>query len=307
VIQPKLPRREELVNVLEFEESAKLALEPAVYATIAGGQRAGFDRITFRPRMLVPTLDLDMSVQLFGDTHFTPIVVGPVAQQRRYHAEAEMATMRGAAAARTAMIVSSRSSVPAAELAAQAKTPLWYSVDAADLDARRQIDQAVAAGYKTIWITSEAGSPPNWGRIEVIRRGLSIPFVIKGLGTVRDARMAIEQGAHGVVVSDHGGSAAAGATPIDLLPSIADVCHGKATVLVDGGFRRGSDIAKALALGAQGVLIARPAMWGWAAYGANGVQSVLEMLHEDLARNMGALGAPNLAGLTHEMMRVHRR
>jgi len=307
VSQSKLPRREELVNVLEFEESAQLALDAAVYSTIAGGQRAGFDRVTFQPRLLVPTLDLDMSVELVGETHFTPIVVGPVAQQRRYHAEAEVATMRGAAAARTPMVVCSRSSVPIAELAAQAKTPLWYSVYAADVDARKQIDQAVATGYKAIWVSSDAGNAPNWRRIEAIRRGLTIPFVIKGVTTVKDARTAIEQGAHGVVVSDHGGSAAPGTTPIDLLPSIADAIGGKATVLVDGGFRRGSDIAKALALGAQGVLLARPVMWGLAAYGAEGVRNVLEMLQEDLARNMGALGAPNLRSLTREMVRIHRR
>ncbi len=305
--QSKLPRRDELVNVLEFEESAQLALDPSVYSTIAGGQRAGFDRITFQPRMLVPTLDLDMTVELVGDTHFTPIVVGPVAQQRRYHAEAEMATMRGAAAARTAMIVCSRSSVPIAELAAQATTPLWYSVYASDVDARKQVDAAVAAGYKAIWVASDAGSPPNWKRIEGIRRGLTIPFVIKGVATVKDARTAIEEGARGIVVSDHGGSAAAGATPIDLLAPIADAVAGRATVLVDGGFRRGSDIAKALALGAQGVLLARPVMWGLAAYGAEGVRNVLELLQEDLARNMGALGAPNLRSLTREMVRLHRR
>jgi isopentenyl diphosphate isomerase/L-lactate dehydrogenase-like FMN-dependent dehydrogenase len=307
VSQTRLPRREELVNVLEFEESVQLALDPAVYSTIAGGNRAGFDRITFRPRMLVPTLDLDMSVELVGEKHFTPIVVGPVGQQRRYHPEGELATLNGAAAARTPVVVSSRSSVPIAELAAQTKTQLWYSVYAADADARRQIEQAVGAGCKAIWIASEAGSPPNWKRIEVLRRGLSVPFVIKGVTTVKDARTAIEEGAHGVVVSDHGGAAAAGATTIDVLPSITDACGGKTAVLVDGGFRRGSDIAKALALGARGVLVARPAMWGLAAYGADGVQNILEMLQEDLARNMGALGAPNLQSLTREMVRLHRR
>jgi len=82
---------------------------------------------------------------------------------------------------------------------------------------------------------------------------------------------------------------------------------GKAAVLVDGGFRRGSDIAKALALGAQGVLLARPVMWGLAAYGADGVQGVLEMLQSDLARNMGARGAPNLASLTRATIRRHSR
>src|SRR5262245_4795334 len=91
----RLPPRDELVNTLEFEEPAKLALGANTFATIAGGDRAPFDRITLRPRMMVPTLDLDLSVELFGESHFTPIIVGPVADQRRYHSEGELATLRG--------------------------------------------------------------------------------------------------------------------------------------------------------------------------------------------------------------------
>jgi len=302
----RLPRREELVNVLEFEDVAKLALEPAAFATIAGGERAGFDRITFRPRMMVPTLDLDLSVALFGDTHFTPVIVGPVAEQRRYHPEAELATRRGAAAARTAMIISGRSSVPLAEIAAHAGAPIWYATYA-DAGARHQIDQARAAGCKVICITTEASAPPDWKRIDATVRGLAAPFVVKGVMTAQDAKRAIDQGASGVVVSDHGAGAPGRSTPIDALPAVAEACAGTATVLVDGGFRRGSDIAKAVALGAQGVLVARPIMWGLAAYGADGVQGVLELLHNDLARNLGALGALNLQRLTREMVRIHRR
>ena len=302
----KLPRRDDLVNVLEFEEPAKLALSASVFATVAGGDRAAFDRLTFRPRMMVPTLDLDMGVDLCGEPHFTPILVGPVADQRRYHPEGELATVRGASAARAAVVITSRSSVPVRDLVAQAKTPLWFSVYA-DADARKQIDQAIAAGCKAICIASEPSEKPNWKRIEAIRRGIDAPIIIKGVMTTQDARAAIDQGAKAIVVSDHGGADEDKTTPIDVLASIVDAASGKAAILADGGFRRGSDIAKALALGAQGVLLARPVMWGLAAYGADGVQGVLQMLQGDLARNMGALGAPNLKSLTREMVRVHRR
>ena len=81
----QLAPRAELVNTLEYEEQAKLKLAPAVYSLVSGGDRAAFDRITLRPRMLVPTLDLDLSVTLFGDTLFAPIVVGPIGNQRRFH------------------------------------------------------------------------------------------------------------------------------------------------------------------------------------------------------------------------------
>ena len=132
---------------------------------------------------LVPTLDLDMSVVLFGETHFTPIVVGPVAEQRRYHADGELATLGGASATRTAVIVSSRSSVPITQLIARTKTPVWYSVYA-DADARIQIDQAQAAGCTVMCIATEASRAPNWKQIEAIGRGLRAPLVIKGVMTV---------------------------------------------------------------------------------------------------------------------------
>jgi 4-hydroxymandelate oxidase len=302
----RLPPLGELVNALEFEEPAKLTLDAATFATIAGGDRAAFDRITLRPRMMVPTLDLDLSVELFGDVHFTPLVVGPVAEQRRYHRDGESATVRGAAAAHTAIVLSSRSSVPIAELTAQPAAPIWFAVYADAPDARKQIDQARAAGCKVTCITAEGSGPPNWKRIEALCRGLAGPFVIKGVLTPHDAKTALDRGAAGVVVSNHG-SASATSAPMTMLPAVVEACAGKAAVLVDGGFRRGSDIAKALALGAHGVLLARPVMWALAAYGADGVRTVLELLQSDLARTMGALGAPNLERLTREMVRIHRR
>src|SRR3954468_1497504 len=108
---PRLAPRDELVNVLEYEDEARKKLSPAVFALIAGGDRAMFDRITLRPRMLVPTLDMDLSQTILGDTHFVPIIVGPVAEQKRFHPDGEIATAKGSAAAKAFMIVSGRSSV----------------------------------------------------------------------------------------------------------------------------------------------------------------------------------------------------
>lgn len=313
-LPPRRPPREELVNALEFEDVAKLVLPAAAYSTIAGSDRTAFDRITFRPRMLVPTMDLDLSVDLFGEKHFAPILVGPVADQRQYHAEGELATVRGASAAKAGVIVSSRSSVPIAEIAPQAKTPLWYSVYANDTNARRQVEQAVAAGCKAVCITIGASldagratstQRPDWKAVDRIRQGLDVPIVIKGVTTTEDANTAIAQGARGIVVSNHGGVPAGNKAPIEVLASIADLVGGKTAVLIDGSFRRGTDILKALVLGAQAVLLARPVMWGLAAYGAEGVQSVIEVLQTTLGRNMGTIGAPNLKSLTRSMVKIH--
>jgi 4-hydroxymandelate oxidase len=307
----KVPPREELVNVLEYEDVAKLVLSNDVYSTIAGSNRAGFDRITFRPRMLIPTLDLDLSVEVFGDTHFAPILVGPVADQRRYHADGELGTARGASASKAGHVVSGRSSVPIAEIATEAKTPLWYAVYAGDPTNHKRIQAAVAAGCKVICITvAVPGSPaPNvdWKAINQLRKGVGVPIVVKGIMTTADAKRAVEHGVNGIVVSDHGRMASDEAAPIAILPAIADVVGDKATLLVDGSFRRGSDILKALILGARAVLIARPLMWALAGYGAEGVQTVIEMLQNDLARHLAALGASNVASLNRSMVRIHRR
>src|SRR5207244_3434257 len=100
----RLVPRLDLVNTLEFEEQAKRKLAPGMFAEIAGSGRTEFDRITLRPRMCVPVLDMNLSVTLFGDTHFTPIVVGPIEDQKRFHVDGEIGTVKGAAAAKTAIV-----------------------------------------------------------------------------------------------------------------------------------------------------------------------------------------------------------
>ena len=134
-----------------------------------------------------------------------------------------------------------------------------------------------------------------------------MPVVLKGVMTRRDARTAIQEGVQGIVVSDHGGVASSPTAPIEALPSIAEAVGREVPLLVDGSFRRNSDIVKALVFGAQAVLLARPVMWGLAAYGAEGVQTVIEILQTDVARNMGALGATNLKSLHPSMVKVHQR
>jgi len=198
--QLRRPPLQGLLNVLEFEDVAKLVLPPAVYSTIAGSDRTAFDRITMHPRLLVPMLDLDLSVDLFGDTHFTPILVGPVSDQRQYHSDAEIATVRGASAAKATAVVSHRSSVPIAGVAAQSKTPFWFSVYADGTAASRtQVEHAIGAGCKVICIASASGRL-DWKAVDHIRQGVTAPIVIKGVMTTADAQTAVAQGARGIVV-----------------------------------------------------------------------------------------------------------
>ncbi len=308
--------KDELVNVLEFEAEAVRVLAADLARSLTGSDRGPFDRITFRPRMMINCVDLDLSVDLFGVTHFAPILVGPVAEQGRFHGEGELATARGAAAAKAAMVVSRRTSKPLTEIVAQGSTPLLYQVFADDGAAavRTQARDAEAAGCKAIVVTVGGdGSGPrrpstrDWAAVEAARESTALPVAVKGVLTSADALTAISRGARGLMVSNYGRPEAPGQpAALDALPGVVAAVGPDVPVLVDGGFRRGTDIMKALALGAKAVLVARPVMWGLAAYGADGVQAVVEMLQTELARVMGCCGTPNLAAITPAVVKVHR-
>jgi isopentenyl diphosphate isomerase/L-lactate dehydrogenase-like FMN-dependent dehydrogenase len=124
----------------------------------------------------------------------------------------------------------------------------------------------------------------------------------------QEARMAADRGIHGIIVSNHGGLFVPGlASPIEVLASVVDAVGGKVPVMVDGGFRRGTDIVKALAFGARAVLITRPALWGLTAYSSDGVQRVVQMLQSETALTMGNCCKVNLAGLDRTLVRVVSR
>ena len=129
-------------------------------------------------------------------------------------------------------------------------------------------------------------------------------MVLKGVMTVEQAQAAREHGMDGVVVSNYGHGSN---HPMEALPAVAEAIGTDLAVLIDGGIRRGSDILKALALGADAVLVARPVLWGLAAYGDRGVQTVLELLQTELANDMAMIGAPNVAAVKRDMVRIHKR
>jgi 4-hydroxymandelate oxidase len=307
--------RDELVCVPEYEPEAVRVLADDVARAIAGGDRAAFERVTFRPRMMINCVDLNLSVDLFGQSLFAPILVGPVADQRRFHAEAELATVRGASAAKAAVVVSSRASHPLETLAAQATTPLLYQAFASDDGARVRagVQAAERAGCKAIVLTvgaDERGerrpAQRDWAVADLVRTATSLPVVIKGVMTPADATAAVSRGARGLIVSSYGRPEGPGqAAPLDAIGPIVAAVGRDVPVLADGGVRRGTDVMKALAFGARAVLVARPIMWGLAAYGADGVQAVVELLQTELARVMGCCGAPNLGAIARSMVKVH--
>jgi len=307
--------RGDLVNVLEYEAQARLALGPAKVAAILGSDRTVTDRITLRPRMNIPTRDLDLTSTLFGDEHFTPIIVGPIADQKRFHPEGEVAMARGASAAKAAMVISSDSSVPLAAIAQAATTPLYLQVYANSPKVKDLLAEAGAAKAKAVIVTVNAGTSAaatpasagiDWAAVDAVVKAASLPVIVKGITSPQEAKQAVAHGAKGVVVSNYrGGHAAALPGTLLLVSPVVQAVGASVPVLVDGSFRRGTDIVKALAFGAKGVLIGRPVMWGLAAYGAEGVQGVVEMLQTELARYMCMCGRPTLAAVSSNLVRVH--
>ena len=288
---------EELVNVFEAEAMAKERLSPERFGLIAGSERRAFERMTFRPRMMVNTKNLDLSLDLFGQRHFAPILAGPAAMQQRFHAEGELATVRGAVAAKAGMVLAEQTSVGLDRVAPLMTTPFWYQLDPGEAGAMRaQAQRAIGLGAKAIVLVP----PLEWATIDQVRRGLTTPVLLKGVMTAGEARAAVERGLGGVVVSGYRAGQDAMAASLEALPAVAGAVAGKIPVLMDGSIRRGSDVLKALALGARAVLVARPVLWGLSAYGEAGVRQVLEMLQTELARDIAMCGVASLAEIRPE-------
>ncbi|MFN0100792.1 MAG: alpha-hydroxy-acid oxidizing protein [Bryobacteraceae bacterium] len=290
---------EELVNTFEMEAMARQKLPPALFAEIAGGSRAAFDRITLRPRLMVDTSGLDLSLDLFGQRIFAPILVGPTAMQGRFHEAAERAMVEGANAAKTAIVFAAQTTLPVEQLSKSTQNPFWLQID----PARQAVHQGASALIVTL-----TGESFDWSAFDRLRAGAKVPVLLKGVMSPSDAKLAIRRGASGIIVSNYRKTPVPGlAAPIEVLPAIAAEINNAIPIFIDGGFRRGSDILKALALGARAVLLGRPPLWGLAAYGARGVQQVLEQLQTELARDMAMCGKVTLQQLAPDLVKIHRR
>ena len=146
--------------------------------------------------------------------------------------------------------------------------------------------------------------PLTWPDIAWLRSSTRLPIVLKGIMTGEDAALAVEHGVDGIIVSNHGGRQVDGTlATIDALPEIVECVAGRIEILLDGGIRRGTDVLKALALGAKAVLIARPYLWGLAAGGEEGVRQVITMLRDEIDCAMAQLGRPDIKSIDSTMVK----
>jgi 4-hydroxymandelate oxidase len=360
------PAADELVTSLirldleALETEARRLMPPESYDYYAGGADdertlqdnvASWDRLRLRPRVLRDVSRIDLRTTLLGTPVDMPIAVAPTAMQRLAHERGEAETARGAQAAGTLMILSTRASMPFTAIAEAAPdAPRWFQVYVmrdrgltTDL-----VEQAVEHGYRALVLTAdtpvigvrrrdvrnafrlpdgflmpnprraapsleEAGltgdeafeqaADLTFETIEWLAQLSGLPVVVKGVLRADDAQACVQAGAAGIVVSNHGGRQLDGAlAPADALVEVVDAVGSGAEVLVDGGVRRGSDVLKALALGARGVLLGRPVLWGLATGGAGGVEQVLRGLASELALAMALAGAPTVAHVTRDLI-----
>ena len=300
--------------------------------------REAFDHILLRPRVLVDVAAIDTSLTLLGEALPHPILLAPVSYQKLFDPEGEVAAARGAAAGEAVYVMSTASTSSVEEIAAAGARMWLQIYIQSDREVTRDLVlRAEATGVRALCLTVDTpvlgtrnrqararfAVPPElttphldavgrdrlsmvnekrqsltWRDVDWLQSIARVPLLLKGIITADDAQRAVEHGARGIVVSNHGArNLDTLPTTIDALPEVADRVAERVPLLLDGGIRRGTDVVKALARGANAVLIGRPYAWGLAAGGADGVARVIAILREELEAAMALLGRASLADI----------
>jgi isopentenyl diphosphate isomerase/L-lactate dehydrogenase-like FMN-dependent dehydrogenase len=306
--------------------------------------RDAFDWVDIVSRPPVDPARVSAETSILGLTLDYPIFIAPSAAQVALHPDGEVGMHQGATAAKTPMIISNSASQPVEKIVAGASGPTWFQFYPRQSleESRKLLDQVQSIGCLAIVVTVDQQAtfyertqrlrnlggaprtpPPRpsgmknpyrvpdrrlwyeWPYFDRIRPLVKVPMLIKGVLTAEDARLSIEHGLDGIIVSNHGGrSLDYGPSTLEVLPEIAAAVGGRVPILIDSGFRRGTDVLKALALGADAVCFGRAARWGFGAFGPPGAQRVLEMLQAELVAAMAASGRTSLADLDESAVRA---
>ncbi len=184
---------------------------------------------------------------------------------------------------------------------------LQFAPDMVPRNFEGMVDTEPYAAQNTLTAQAASLIDPGmtWEGVDWLRSITSMPVLVKGVLDAEDARIALDHGVAGIIVSNHGGRQLDGVpAPVEVLPEIVEAVGGRAPVLVDGGVRRGTDIVKAVALGAQAVLVGRPYVWGLAARGEQGALHVIEMLREEFRLAMALCGCRSVADIHPGLVRV---
>ena len=300
--------------------------------------REAFDQLQIRARRLVDVSKVDTTVNVLGHVMETPVILAPIGAQQQVHPEGELASARAAASRKHVFMVSTFSNFSINEIAETGKGPVWFQLYTGPerTMTKQLLQRAEAAGADVVALSVDSavrgnreseiafplgrqeGIRPRLGNFEGLEGRMQIggssltldyigwlkantkmKVIIKGIVTHEDARLCVEHGADGLIVSNHGGrQEESNRGTIECLPEVIKAVEGRIPVLIDGGFRRGTDIFKALALGAKAICIGRPYIWGLASFGEDGVKKVLDLLRAELVRIMQLSGTPSIRDIS---------
>jgi lactate 2-monooxygenase len=355
----------------DWDAAAKSVLSESAYWYIAGAagsgetmraNRAAFERVKLRHRVLNDVSVRDISTQVLGTKMSAPFLLAPVGVQGIMHSDGERAPARAAAALGIPFTLSTVSSVTIEEIASiMGDAPRWFQLYPArsrDI-AASMVRRVEAAGYSAIMVTLDTpvlgwreqdlrlgylpfiegkgiinyftdpvfraslAKPPEedpraaimqflgvftnpsfgWNDVDWLRSQTSLPILLKGVVHPDDARKALDHGVDGVIVSNHGGRQLDGDIgTMDALPSIVEAVDGKISVLVDSGVRRGADVVKAIAVGANAALIGRPYAFAMAGYGEAGVRHLLRCMMAEIDLELALSGLASLESVDRSLL-----
>ena len=318
-------------------------LDPVVWDSLTGGSetettlrrnRQALDQIAFRPRVLNDVRAIDLSTTFLGARQRIPVFLAPIGSLIMFDPGAALCQAEAAGDFGVSSIISpvSPPGMEAVRAGCQAHMAFQIYVRGDDDWLIENFDRAAELGYAAYCLTVDTAIygrrerdiiqryvPPgrrrasgwnfqaslSWRHVEMLRRRSDIPLMLKGIATAEDAHIAVEHGVDIVYISNHGGRQLDhGRGAIAVLPEIVDAVGDRASVIIDGGFMRASDILKALALGADMVGTGRLCCMGMAAGGRRGVVRVLELLETEMIGAMGLLGLSSLDQLTPEFLQA---
>src|SRR5579863_5182398 len=327
----------EFLNLHEIVAKARANLNQNDWDYIVGGtetettlrrNRMALDSVALRPRVLRDVSKVDASVDVLGKKLRLPVVLCPVGSLESFHPGGAEPVVKAAGEFGVAHMLSSVCD-PGLEEVAKAAPPalrmfqLYVRGDAAWAD--DHVERAIKNGYAAFCITVDTAHYSrrerdlakrhvtagrrrvqgrdfqmalDWKTVERMKSKFKIPFAIKGIGTGEDAKIALDHGVEMIYVSNHGGRQLDhGRGSFDVLPEVVEAVAGRAMVVVDGGFYRGTDIVKAMALGANLVGLGRMQCYGLAAAGQAGIVRMLEIMEDEVIRALGLLGVTSFAKL----------
>ena len=331
----------DFVSNEELIREARRRLPQGAWDYLVGGSesettlrrnRHAFDKVAFRPRILVDVSSVDPSITFLGQKLRIPAILAPIGSLQLFDPEGAVAVTRAATEFGVMHCVSTATLPSLEETMAATPTPKIFQlyVFGDDQWVEDLIGRVKDAGYAALALTVDVAhysrrerpmltryQPPTrrigtaperrwqagltWDTMDKIRDMAGLPFMLKGVQTAEDAEIAVQHGVDYIWVSNHGGRQIDhGLGSLDTLSEIVDTVNGRAKIIIDGGVQRGGDILKALALGADVVALGRLQGWGLAAGGQAGLVRMLEILEDELVSAMGLIGLTSMDKLTRK-------